>query len=1085
MVARAMSFALLVVLLVLLAVDGRNLVLEHLDPRAKSWIAARLGADEITVGTIEFSLGAGEDPAGLVLRDLEISQGDTGPSLSLPRLETDFQVLAGLQGQVRPSTLELGGLALRLKRSTDGGLLLGAGGADAPMLALLKPGGAAAATPNFGAILQATEALDRMDMLSALKTVDIIGVDLDFSDEGTGRVLSAKDATAYLRREGDALSAGLTARLTEPGARTDLTLQASLQRAPDSRQTRYAVRFQNARPSDIADQVGVLTWLSLIDAPVDGALTAEFAADGALLGLSGTLSMGAGYVRPLPERVVPFTSASVRFAYDAARDRFEISTFQLDTIHGKLQAAGPLLLERDATGDIAALVGQLELSSVTLAADSVFADSIDFATGQAIGRITFDPFRLEIGTLSLRNGDLRATVTGAVEARPTHWQVALNAALEELPVDRVLALWPEAFKPKLRGWLAEHIEDGRLTHFTTHLRRTEGGKTSAIDFAFEEGRAQLFRDMPPIVNASGSGQLVDGRFDLVLDTGHTAPRPGASDAEGIDLAGSRMVIEDTRQKPALSDVALKGRGNIPDMLALIDMPPLNLLQRVRMPADFATGTAEVAADLQFLMHRQLKPRDVAAEVTATLHDVEAPRMIPGRSMTAETLSLSASNAGLRIEGPVMVAGVPVDASYTRDFGPEAGPPTVTGRLPVTVANAAALGIALPGDLIEGQGDGTFRLSLHPDAPADFDATVRLSGTGLTIPALNWRKSPAAAGTLRVTGQLGAPVRIDRLQLDGPGLALSGAIGFDGGKLTGAKLDRLALGRWLDAPVTFRQGADGRAKVSVNGGRIDLRGGTPTLGQGRAALDLTLAPDEVIVSDAIRLRGVRGSLSSGARPLGRFDATLNGATPITGVVRSGGEVFLQADDGGAALRAAGIFRNALGGTLRVALKATQGGGPINGAFSLQNTRVVSATTLSEILRRADAGRLASQIDEAGLGFDDAQGRFSIDKGQILLSEARAVGSSLGVTLAGRYDLASRALNMEGVVSPLYAVNGLFERLPVVGRLLGGRPGEGLLGATFTVTGSGKTPQVAVNPLSLLTPGATREIFETRAGIVPGG
>mgnify|MGYP001800945644 CR=1 FL=1 len=70
-------------------------------------------------------------------------------------------------------------------------------------------------------------------------------------------------------------------------------------------------------------------------------------------------------------------------------------------------------------------------------------------------------------------------------------------------------------------------------------------------------------------------------------------------------------------------------------------------------------------------------------------------------------------------------------------------------------------------------------------------------------------------------------------------------------------------------------------------------------------------------------------------------------------------------------------------------------------------------------------------------------------------------------------------MDGVVSPFYAINGLAERIPILGRFLGGKPGEGLLGANFTITGQGSDPQVSVNPLSLLTPGAARELFQTRA------
>ena len=39
----------------------------------------------------------------------------------------------------------------------------------------------------------------------------------------------------------------------------------------------------------------------------------------------------------------------------------------------------------------------------------------------------------------------------------------------------------------------------------------------------------------------------------------------------------------------------------------------------------------------------------------------------------------------------------------------------------------------------------------------------------------------------------------------------------------------------------------------------------------------------------------------------------------------------------------------------------------------------------------------------------------------------------------------------------------------------RKGEGLVGFTYTMRGPSANPQVAVNPLSALTPGMFREIF----------
>jgi hypothetical protein len=75
--------------------------------------------------------------------------------------------------------------------------------------------------------------------------------------------------------------------------------------------------------------------------------------------------------------------------------------------------------------------------------------------------------------------------------------------------------------------------------------------------------------------------------------------------------------------------------------------------------------------------------------------------------------------------------------------------------------------------------------------------------------------------------------------------------------------------------------------------------------------------------------------------------------------------------------------------------------------------------------------------------------------------------MGITLDGVEDLVSGNMNMQGVLSPVFFLNG-------IGQLIS-RPGEGLIGFNFDFQGTMKNPQVSVNPLSALTPGVFRDIF----------
>ena len=69
--------------------------------------------------------------------------------------------------------------------------------------------------------------------------------------------------------------------------------------------------------------------------------------------------------------------------------------------------------------------------------------------------------------------------------------------------------------------------------------------------------------------------------------------------------------------------------------------------------------------------------------------------------------------------------------------------------------------------------------------------------------------------------------------------------------------------------------------------------------------------------------------------------------------------------------------------------------------------------------------------------------------------------------GVYALDSGLIDMQGVISPVYLLNG-------IGAVFS-RKGEGLIGFNYTLKGPAKSPSVGVNPLSVLTPGGLRDIF----------
>jgi hypothetical protein len=159
----------------------------------------------------------------------------------------------------------------------------------------------------------------------------------------------------------------------------------------------------------------------------------------------------------------------------------------------------------------------------------------------------------------------------------------------------------------------------------------------------------------------------------------------------------------------------------------------------------------------------------------------------------------------------------------------------------------------------------------------------------------------------------------------------------------------------------------------------------------------------------------------------------------------------------------------------------GKGNYDGTLEITKTRLRNASAMAGLLNAISLVGLLQQLEGDGIHFSTVEGQFQLRNNGVTLKNISAVGPSMGITLDGWYDIKSKTVNFEGVTTPLYAVNGLFER--VFGSLMGRRKGEGLFSFTYTMRGPAADPKVSVNPLSILTPGMFREIFRSKAPELP--
>ena len=1067
--------------LAVLAITGKSIRLPvwtvaEVETRANIALQDVLPGAAVSIGAIEITLDDDWAPR-LRLEDLRLLQGQGSTLMALPDLRLSFDATAFVtERALRPASLRIIGGAVVLRRREDGSLDLriGTQGEMAPINGLAD---------LFARIDSALNTL----VLSKLDLIEVEAASLTLEDARLRRTWTMGDGRITLENREDVLAAEVGMTLATA---TGIPAQAvvTLVRPKGQARVRVTAMVEGVAAADIAAQTPVLGWLGVLDAPISGQILAEVSDDG-LSALNAQMSLGAGALRPdQVARPIGFDSASMALTYDPMRGRVVLSDLSIDSATLRLKASGksyPIGAAGEVlTGPLGkrlptAFLGQVQISEAQIDPAGLFERPLRFSAGAMDARLTLDPFRLELGQVSLiEETGRRMTLSGKIDALAEGWQVALDLALDAIAHDRLLQLWPKGVVPGTRDWVGQNVAEGLLVDVKAALRVTQGQEPRlALGYEFDGAEVRFLRTLPPIRNGRGRASIEGRTYTIVLDSGTVEAPLGGE----IDASGSVFAVPDITDKPAQAEIRLRTESSLTAALSLLDLPPFGFMAKAGRSPDLGEGRAVMDTRLSLPLARRVEVKDVTYDVRGQILALSSKALLPGKTITAEGLTLTANPEGLRISGPGRIGKVPFDVVFTQGFAPaQRGKSRVEGQVTLSQETVAEFGLGLPQGMVSGSGRADVVIDLDRGAPGQLRLSSNLAGIGLTLPPVGWTKAAGARGSLEVEATLGAQPQIRRLALQGGGLTAEGAITLraDGG-LAEARFGSVRLNDWLAGAVTLTgRGAGRPPDIAVTGGTIDLRRFDPPAQGGAGAAQaqgaLSLSLDRLIISEGIALTGFRGTFTQRGGFNGSFRGSVNGEAAVSGTAipsRHGTAIRLASQDAGAALRAAGVFSSARGGTLDLRLTPRAQKGVYDGRADLTRLRVRNANVLAELLSAISVVGLLEQLNGEGIFFSEAQADFILTPQAIEITRSSAMGASLGVSMAGLYGTQTKRLALQGVVSPIYLLNG-------IGAVLT-RRGEGLFGFNYALRGTSDAPQVQVNPLSILTPGMFREIFRSPA------
>ena len=150
--------------------------------------------------------------------------------------------------------------------------------------------------------------------------------------------------------------------------------------------------------------------------------------------------------------------------------------------------------------------------------------------------------------------------------------------------------------------------------------------------------------------------------------------------------------------------------------------------------------------------------------------------------------------------------------------------------------------------------------------------------------------------------------------------------------------------------------------------------------------------------------------------------------------------------------------------------------IMGTLSIDNFKIMKAPLFAELLLAASFTGLFDVFNNEGIFFDQFDAQFTKKDNIFNINKSRAYGFSLGLTGEGSINTMDKTLNINGSIVPAYKLNTIFNNIPLIGEILSGKEDEGIFAINYIAKGIWKNPDIVVNPLSILTPGIIRNIFD---------
>ncbi len=1007
-----------------------------------------------------------------------------------PKADLDFDGVALLGGKLALKRFALLGMQVTAVRGTDNTLKLGFGPiqGDADILKIIRD----------------TLSKRGGDGAGTLETFSISDARLAFRDDITGAFVVAPNLTFEVRNRDGALTATLEAAVEISGAPAVIAAKATLRDNGGADSGTIAIRGLDLA----ALAANSPKFAALSDYKLKSDLSGSFA-----LGDDGELTSAGFTVESSGQMSPPGLGMPLRVERLALVGRYDGTDKRLTL--DNISLAGPDI-SGEGTGDFRFLwqddalrvaSSGLKLKNVRIVAPEHFSAPLQLTNFGVEAIYNVPAKRITWVNIALAGGGLTGKFSGTtVLSEGQSPAITLNGEVQKINVADLIKFWPTNIGPGARLWIVDNVAQGTMGPFAITADVPAGAlfigeplpdDAVNVTFPIENMTATYIRGLTPLTNGKGAAQLTGGSFRAQMSEGNVGPiavRAGTVDIPTLHI----------RHSPG--EFKVHGDGRVEDVLRLIDMPPLGYARRFRIDPAQTEGTAALDLDFSIPMKRDLKVDEIKIAVAAKVNGFALP-LGERRKLDRGIASLTVDNARLTAEGAARMSGVPLAFNWTEEFVPVGTDLTTKIDIQARLNDASrvTLGLIEP-SWVRGTIPVTATLRGRRFDFREADVRADLTGASAEIEAINVVKKAGepAMGSGNVRFGEGGAFTVTDLDVTGENLHIRGGLSFGPrGALLSATMSEIKAGPNNDFALNMEAPADGSRIWHLRGRAVDAtrvfgeqdedKAGravapptAPTRGNERP-ITIRATLDRTVLRENLSLRAVDFAIELGPeRRINGFSLDAEGPTPTGRVVgrfteKAGArQMTIHADAAGDFINGMTGFPSMLGGKVAVRVDFPVPGSGVGGDYSglveLNDFTVVDQPFLARLFSIGTLDGPLRLLQGQGIQINRLDAPFTANGPLLLFRNGRAAGPALGFSFQGTVDREKDTLNLNGSMAPVYGINSMLGSLPLVGNLLTSKEGEGIFGITYQVRGNIDEPNVAMNPLSMLTPGIFRRIFE---------